>query len=159
MAEVAAGRPPAVWSLDHVPATPATMAARAVYLTGEYHLAGATMLCLGDRDLTSVAVALAEPEVHTLVVDVDQRLLAYLDRVAAERRLPITTAYADLRVGLPASFANRADLAFTDPPYTPDGVGLFVGRALAGLARTGRERVAFAYGVAGHQRSSGFRTQ
>jgi N4-bis(aminopropyl)spermidine synthase len=159
MAELAAGLPPPVWSLDHVPATAATMAARAAYLAGAYDLAGATLLCVGDHDLTSVAVTLAEPGVRALVVDVDQRLLAYLDQVAARLGLPITTAYGDLRVGLPASFAGRADLAFTDPPYTPDGVGLFVTRALEGLARTGRERVVFAYAAAGHQLGRGFRTQ
>ena len=80
-------------------------------------------------------------------------------RVAAERDLPITTAFADLRLGLPPAYAGRADLAFTDPPYTPEGVGLFVTRALVGLRRSGQERVAIAYGFSPHQLTRGFRTQ
>lgn len=159
MAEIAAGLPSSLWNLDHVSATPATMAARALFLTREYALAGATLLCVGDHDLTSIAVALAEPAVEVLVVDVDQRLLAYLDEVAAARGLPVTTALGDLRLGLPASFAGRADLAFTDPPYTPEGIGLFVARALTGMRRTGHERVAIAYGFSSHQLTRGFRTQ
>ena len=159
MAEIAAGLPPSRWDLDHVPATPATMAARAAYLTGEYDLAGRTLLCVGDHDLTSIAVTLAEPAAEAIVVDIDQRLLAYIADVARERDLPITTAFGDLRAGLPTSLEQRADLAFTDPPYTPDGVGLFVTRALAGLRRTGHERVALAYGFSPHQLTRGFRTQ
>lgn len=159
MARIAAGLPPSLWDLDHVPATPETMAARARFLTGEYELAGATLLCVGDHDLTSVAVALVEPGVEILAVDVDQRLLEYLGEVARDRALPITPVFADLRLGLPASLAGRADLAFTDPPYTPEGVGLFVARALEGLRRSGHERVALAYGFSPHQLTRGFRTQ
>jgi N4-bis(aminopropyl)spermidine synthase len=159
MTEIAAGLPPSRWDLDHVPATPATMAARAAYLTGEYDLAGRTLLCVGDHDLTSIAVTLAEPDAEALVVDVDQRLLAYIAGVARERDLPVTTVFGDLRLGLPASLEQRADLAFTDPPYTPEGVGLFVTRALAGLRRSGHERVALAYGFSPHQLTRGFRTQ
>lgn len=159
MTAIAAGLPPSLWDLDHVSATPATMAARALHLTREYALAGATVLCVGDHDLTSIAVTLVEPTAQALVVDVDQRLLAYLDEVAAEHGLPVTTAVGDLRLGLPASFVGRADLAFTDPPYTPEGIGLFVTRALAGLRRSGHERVAIAYGFSPHQLTRGFRTQ
>jgi Branched-chain polyamine synthase A C-terminal domain len=159
MAEVAAGLPRGVAALDHVSATPATMAARAEYFAGRYALAGATVLCVGDHDLTSVAVSLAEPGVEVLVVDIDQRILAYIDEVAAARGLDITTAFGDLRIGLPSSFRERADLAFTDPPYTADGVGLFLARGLAGLRRSGHERVGLAYGFARRQLASGFRTQ
>jgi predicted methyltransferase len=159
MTEVAAGLPPPATELDHVSALPATMAARACYFAERYALAGSTVLCVGDHDLTSVAIALVEPAADVLVVDVDQRILGYLGRVAAERELPITTAFADLRVGLPPSFAERADLVFTDPPYTPDGVALFLARGLQGLRRSGHERIAFAYGFAGRQLARGFRTQ
>ncbi len=159
MAEIAAGLPAPAYDLDHVPARPATMAARAGYFAERYALAGATVLCVGDHDLTSVAIALTEPSSEVLVVDIDQRILGYIEQVAAERGLPITTAFADLRLGLPASFAGAADLVFTDPPYTPDGVGLFLTRGLQGLRRSGHERIALAYGFASRQLARGFRTQ
>src|SRR6476646_3409853 len=50
MAGLAAGLPPSRWRLDHVPATPDTMARRARYLAGEYELDGASVVCLGDHD-------------------------------------------------------------------------------------------------------------
>jgi N4-bis(aminopropyl)spermidine synthase len=159
MADVAAGLPRAVAALDHVSATAATMAGRAAWFAERYALAGATVLCVGDHDLTSVAVALAEPGAEVLVVDVDQPILAYIDRVAALRGLAISTVFGDLRVGLPASLVGRADLAFTDPPYTPEGVGLFLARGLQGLRRSGHERIGLAYGFADRQLARGFRTQ
>jgi hypothetical protein len=159
MAEIAADSPAPSYELDHVSATPETMADRVYYLTSRYALAGATVLCVGDHDLTSIAIGLAEPAAEVLVVDIDERILEFIDRTAAERGLNITTAFADLRLGLPPSFAGRADLVFTDPPYTPDGVGLFLTRGMQGLRRSGHERVAFAYGFADRQLARGFRTQ
>lgn len=153
------GLPPSVRHLDHVPATVDTIIDRAVLLTSRYHFAGATLLCVGDHDLTSLAVTALEPRARALVVDIDQRLIGYLAEAAREHDLPVTLTVADLRLGLPPSLAGAADLAFTDPPYTPEGIRLFVSRALQGLIRSGRERVALAYGFSPHQLAKGFRTQ
>src|SRR5439155_27095118 len=78
MAEVASGLPPSRWRLDHVPATPETMARRALYLAGEYELDGAAVLCLGDHDLTSLAVGLSGAGAHLTVVDIDEPLLDHV---------------------------------------------------------------------------------
>ena len=61
VAEVAEGLPPAVWSLDHVPATEATIVDRARYLAAQYDLTGRHLVCLGDHDLTAVATRLLVP--------------------------------------------------------------------------------------------------
>ena len=143
---LAAGLPPSVWRLDHVPATPATMAARARFLAGEYDLAGASVVCLGDHDLTSLALTLLEPRTEAAVVDIDERVLDHIRSAALGHGLPVTTAFADLRLGLPPSLAHSADLVFTDPPYTPEGVRLFLLRALEALRRQGQPRVVFCYG-------------
>lgn len=126
--------------LDHVSATPETVLRRALLLGARFWLPGARLLCVGDHDLTSLAVKLVHPETDVTVVDVDERILAYID----EQRLGVRTRWADLRLGLPPS-ARDHDLALTDPPYTPEGIGLFVARALEGLKDDGR--VLLAYGA------------
>lgn len=126
--------------LDHVSATPETVLRRALLLGARFWLPGARLLCVGDHDLTSLAVKLVHPETDVTVVDVDERILAYLD----EQRLGVRTRWADLRLGLPQS-ARDHDLALTDPPYTPEGTGLFVARAVEGLKDGGR--VLLAYGA------------
>ncbi|WP_017597178.1 bis-aminopropyl spermidine synthase family protein, partial [Nocardiopsis lucentensis] len=49
--------------------------------------------------------------------------------------------------GLPSPLRGAADLVFTDPPYTPDGVELFVRRGLEGMTDPRRGRVLVAYGA------------
>lgn len=135
-----AGAPRARHVLDHVSATPDTVLRRALLLGARFWLPGARLLCVGDHDLTSLAVKLIHPETDVTVVDVDERILAYIDAQGLEVR----TRWADLRLGLPAS-AREHDLALTDPPYTPEGTSLFVARAVEGLREEGR--VVLAYGV------------
>ncbi|MBT2228689.1 bis-aminopropyl spermidine synthase family protein [Nonomuraea sp. NEAU-A123] len=132
--------PRARHALDHVAATPETVLRRALLLGARFWLRGAKLLCVGDHDLTSLAVKLVHPETDVTVVDVDERILAYLDA----QDLGVHTLWADLRVSLPPS-ARGHDLALTDPPYTPEGVGLFVARAVEGLKDDGR--VLLAYGA------------
>ena len=145
--EVAAGRPPSVWHLDHVPATTATIVARAEYLLEHYELAGARLVLLGDHDLTGIACALVAPQAQVTVVDIDERLLEYLDGVSERLGLGLRVVSADLRLGLPPSVAGAADLVFTDPPYSEEGVELFVRRGVEALADRPGASVLFCYGV------------
>ena len=81
------------------------------------------------------------PDVEITVVDIDEPLLEFLDAVAAERGLAIRTLFADLRDGLPDELLGHATLVFTDPPYSADGVALFLERALSALANRDRGAV------------------
>lgn len=145
--EAAAGRPPSVWNLDHVPATTATVVARAEYLLEHYELAGARLVLLGDHDLTGVACALVAPQADVTVVDIDERLLEYLDAVRDRLGLALRLVAADLRLGLPATVAGTADLVFTDPPYSEEGIELFVRRGVEALSERPGASVLFCYGV------------
>jgi hypothetical protein len=147
MAEAAAGLPPSRWRLDHVPATADTMARRALYLAAEYELDRASVLCLGDHDLTALAVGAVAPDSELTVVDIDERILDHVAASGNRFGRPVTTAWADLRLALPPSLAGTADLVFTDPPYTTEGMRLFLTRALEALRPTGHERVAFCFGT------------
>ncbi|MEO3867202.1 bis-aminopropyl spermidine synthase family protein [Nonomuraea sp. B12E4] len=138
--------------LDHVSATPETVLRRALLLGTRFWLPGARLLCVGDHDLTSLAVKLIHPETDVTVVDIDERILAYIDA----QRLGVRTRWADLRLGLPPS-AKGHDLALTDPPYTPEGTGLFVARAVEGLREDGR--VLLAYGASERTPMLAFKVQ
>ncbi|TDE41878.1 putative methyltransferase [Nonomuraea mesophila] len=152
LSTLVAGAPRARHVLDHVAATPETVLRRALLLGARFWLPGARLLCVGDHDLTSLAVKLVHPETDVTVADIDERILAYID----EQRLGVRTRWADLRLGLPAS-ARAHDLALTDPPYTPEGVGLFVARAVEGLKDDGR--VVLAYGAGEHMPMLAFKVQ
>ncbi|QGK71255.1 putative methyltransferase [Allosaccharopolyspora coralli] len=132
-------------ALDHVTATPETVLRRAEWLRDHYDLRGATVVCVGDHDLTSLAVAMVEPSARVLALDLDERVLAHIDTLAAEHDLPVRTLHADFRFGLAPSVRECADLVFTDPPYTPEGVGLFAARSAECLDEQGRMLVAYGY--------------
>jgi predicted methyltransferase len=171
MHELIAAAPRPRAELDHVPATAATVVRRAVWLWTHYELREARLLCVGDHDLTSLAVALlaagrpgprstpgprSAPGPNSApgraggpsvtVVDIDEELLEFLDRSARSLGVRLLCRYADLRFGLPPSLAGSADLAFTDPPYTPAGVSLFAARGAQALADRERGRILVAYG-------------
>jgi Branched-chain polyamine synthase A C-terminal domain len=147
MAELIAAAPRARTALDHVAATADTAVRRALLLGGRFWLGSARLLCVGDHDLTSLAVALTHPGVEITVVDIDDRILEFIDEEAARRGLPIRCRFADLRLGLPPGVREWADLVFTDPPYTPDGVALFTRRGLEGLRDHDTGRILVAYGA------------
>ncbi|MQA87568.1 MAG: putative methyltransferase [Streptosporangiales bacterium] len=137
-------------ALDHVPAIPETVLKRAYFMLHTYELRGARILCLGDHDLTSLGIFLAggEDGLTVDVVDVDERTLEYIDREANRRDFGVQCYFGDLRIGLPSALKGAYDLIFTDPPYTPEGMRLFVSRGLEALRddRNGRLLVAYGFG-------------
>jgi hypothetical protein len=144
--------------LDHVAATAETVARRAVVLHRTYALARRRVLLVGDRDLTSLALAIVDPTTEIAVVDIDDAVLAHIDDQPEARRAGIRCYFADLRQGLAGPVRGWADLAVTDPPYTPEGIALFVQRGLEGLSDLGTGRLALAYGY-GDQPKLGLKVQ
>jgi hypothetical protein len=146
--------------LDQVPATAETMLKRGHYLLRSFDLRGAHVLCVGDHDLTSLGLFLAGGAggLRVSVVDADEALLGYIDAEARQRGFDVRCYAADLRLDLPAALRESSQLVFTDPPYTPEGVRLFVARGLQGLADTRSGRVLVAYGF-GEQPALGLAVQ
>jgi hypothetical protein len=148
--------PPAMAALDHVQATPETVLRRALWLDAQYDLGTARLLFLGDHDLTSLAVRALRPDADLTVVDLDDRVLEYLDTVSGRS---ITTLHADLRIGLPAAVPGSMDLVFSDPPYTPEGMGLFASRGIQALREPTKGRILLAYGYSPRHPALGAQVQ
>lgn len=145
--------------LDHVSATPLTCVQRALFLAKNYELTGAKILFLGDHDLTSLALALVRPDVAMAVVDVDERILAYIGEMAYRHGWNIRTIFADFRIDLPRSLIECFDLVFTDPPYTPGGMSLFLKRGIESLKDTDYARVLFCYGFSERHPALAYKVQ
>ncbi|MGX7824369.1 bis-aminopropyl spermidine synthase family protein [Actinokineospora sp. 24-640] len=151
------GVPRPLRALDHVQADLATLERRARWLDETYELDGAHLVCVGDHDLTALAACTARPSLTATVIDVDERLLEYIDKTATARGLNVRCLHADLRFGLPPSVEDTADLVFTDPPYTPEGMRLFLARGVQALRGDGR--IAAAYGYSDRAPALGLRVQ
>ena len=66
-------------------------------------------------------------------MDIDNRILDYISSISKDEDLPISCKYVDLRMPLPEEFKNQFDCLFTDPPYTLQGMNLFLSRGLEAL--------------------------
>ncbi len=146
-------------NLDHVAATPLTCVKRALFLAGNYALEGARVLFLGDHNLTSLALAQLISDVEITVVDVDEHILSYISAVSARHEWNIRPVFADFRVELPRSLHEYCDLVFTDPPYTPEGISLFLGRGIESLMPVDYARLLFCYGFSERRPGLGFKVQ
>jgi hypothetical protein len=107
------------------------------------------VLFAGDHDLTSLLLARVVPDTELTVADIDEDLLAYIDARSGSRHggAPVRGVWADFRSGLPPALAESADVVFTDPPYTPEGLGLFLSRSVSALSRRDPgARIVVAYG-------------
>ena len=159
LASLLADRPAPDHDLDHVSATAETLLKRAQHIAATYDLAGARILCLGDHDLTSLALACLLPDLSIAVADIDERILAYIDHTAHTCGFDITTHFADFRLELPPSLDSECDLVFTDPPYSPDGAKLFLKRGIAALKDHAYARLLLAYGFSEQHPGLGYKVQ
>lgn len=107
---------------------------------GDAH--GKRIAVLGDDDLISIALCLtAQPE-HVSVLEIDERLVTFINEVAAELGLPITAGGWDLRLPLPAKYKGQFDTFVTDPSETLPALKMFISRGLYTL-RGGEGRAGY----------------
>ncbi len=142
LADCYAARPQANVQLDQAKCTPETSLKRAVLCLRERAFIGKKILCVGDDDLVSVSAGFLLKRLfpgsdhratEIEVVDIDPRFLNYIEELAAAYQLPIRCRLWDLREPLPGDMLNGYDCFFTDPPYTLQGMSLFLSRGLSAL--------------------------
>ncbi|MFD0715692.1 bis-aminopropyl spermidine synthase family protein [Paenibacillus sp. GCM10027626] len=135
-------RPTADVQIDQSKCTPETSLRRAVLCLKQHALIGKKILCVGDDDLVSVSIGLllqrlfpanGHTVTHVDVLDIDERFLQYIETIARERGLPIRCRRLDLREPLPDKLHGQYDCFFTDPPYTLQGMSLFISRGVQAL--------------------------
>ena len=126
-------RPEPNRAYDQFYATRETVARRAELLNFMDDVAGKRILFLGDDDWGSVGVGIQKQAEKVVALDVDKRMLGSIRQLAELEKLEIETESYDARDILPAKLVGKFDVVFTDPPYTPAGVELFLARAVAAL--------------------------
>lgn len=126
-------RPSPERKYDQFTATIETTARRTSLLNFFEDVRGKRLLFLGDDDFTSVTVANLHTASGVTVLDIDNRILDKIDSISKSEKLDINLGNYDARKPLPPSYSGKFDVAFTDPPYTTDGVKLFISRAIQAL--------------------------
>ncbi len=139
LAAVADAAPAPLVELDQCHSTPKTKLRRVLAM----HTAGAIdrrrILLLGDDDLISVALLRFVRQLggrieELVIVDVDRRLLGFIEEQLDDAPFPFRCVQADLR---DERVDGRFDTVVTDPPYTVAGAELFLARAAEALSGPG----------------------
>ncbi|NIT03699.1 bis-aminopropyl spermidine synthase family protein [Candidatus Saccharibacteria bacterium] len=136
-------RPEPKRTFDQFGATEKTVHARADLLATLGFLTDSKILFLGDFDLTSLACLAKAKNSELWVLDVDPDVLAVIKK---EGKGAISIVRHNLASPLPKRLTRSFDVVFTDPPYTPQGVSLFLSRAIEAVTRGERARVFLSYG-------------
>ncbi|GAA0436221.1 bis-aminopropyl spermidine synthase family protein [Virgibacillus salarius] len=137
-----AERPQVDVQLDQSQCTAETSLRRAILCLKEHALIGKRILCIGDDDLVSISIGLllkklfpAKQRFRTVihVMDIDCRFLQFISDFTEKEGLPITCIEHDMRYPLGKTYVASYDCFFTDPPYTLNGLGLFLARGIQAL--------------------------
>jgi predicted methyltransferase len=132
---------------DQFTATLETTARRSALLQFMGDIEGKRVLFLGDDDFTSIAIARYGTAEEITVLDIDKRILDGIGNISTQQKFEIKTIEYDARKILPRDFSGKYDVVFTDPPYTPNGISLFVSRAVEALdAQNQSARLYLSYG-------------
>lgn len=146
LASVAEAAPAPLVELDQCHCTPKTKLRRVLAMHEADAIAGRRILLLGDDDLISVTLlrfvrAFGISIDELVIVDLDERLLAFIGEQLDGAPFPFQCVQHDLRHPL----AGRFDTVVTDPPYTAAGAKLFLTRAREASAGSGAD-VFFSFG-------------
>ena len=123
-------RPTPEFALDQSHADFSTVIKKTLYLLKKGDIEGTKIIFLGDDDLISLAVGLTKFAKEITVLDIDNRVLNFLSESAERLSLNNFNVLShDLREPCPKNILNKYDIAVMDPPYTNQGLRLFLKRA------------------------------
>ena len=131
------GRPKETAEFDQGVVPPGNSIRRAefVYLRGD--LENKKLLFLGDDDLTSIAMMLTGFPKEIQVIEVDKRIVEYINDVAKNYNLNVKATLYNAMDPLPDEFKGKFDAFSTDPVETVPGMRLFISRCVESLAGEG----------------------
>ena len=132
--------------LDQFYATVNTTFKRVFKMAKNSDLKNKKIAFLGDDDLTSVATALSHQAQEITVFEIDDRLNNFIKQISDKNNLNIEIVKQDLRQPIDKRHFNKYDIIFTDPPYTKDGIELFLNQAIKLMKNSFLSRIYLCYG-------------
>ncbi len=107
---------------------------RFLYMLSRGDLYKKKIIILGDDDLMGILFSLSGIVDEITVLEIDERLVNYINFVKKEKNLKNIEAYIyDARDPLEDIFKNKFDTFFTDPVETVEGLLIFVSRMVEAL--------------------------
>lgn len=134
--EICKNRPPAVEKFDQGFISEEGVVRRLEFIHERGDIYGKFFI-VGDDDLFSLALSLTELPKEVVVVDVDDRLVNFINKVSKEKSLNVSAFVYDVQKELPEEFRKSFDVFVTDPVETIEGIKLFFSRGVSALRGIG----------------------
>ncbi len=131
------GRPTPDLEYDQGAITPADALLRAAFLEERGDLRGRDVLLVGDFDLMSLALALTGQPRRVVVLEIDRRVVDFVNAAAAREGLRAEAHPFDVRHPIPPAFQASFDVFLCDPVETLAGISLYLSRGVSGLRGEG----------------------
>ncbi|NLO90012.1 MAG: bis-aminopropyl spermidine synthase family protein [Clostridia bacterium] len=136
--EICKDRPEAIQDYDQGYVTEATSLASVSYAWQRGDLENKEIIILGDDDLKSIAAALTGAPKRVLALDIDTRLIEFINKVAEREGLKnLKAVWHDLREPLREEWLKSFDTFMCDPPESIVGLKAFVERGIMCLKGRG----------------------
>ena len=106
-----------------------------IYERGD--LENAKIIVIGDDDLISLGMALTDLPKRIVVLEIDDRLINFINENAKKYGFPVEARKFDVRNDIDKELCKKFDIFITDPVETIEGITLFLSRAASGLKGEG----------------------
>lgn len=110
---------------------------RVAFMYERGDLLGSRIFVVGDDDLLSLAAALTGLPQAITVIDIDERLIRFIQKWAEKEGLPVEARVMDVQYALPDDLRGQFDVFVTDPVETLPGISLFLSRGVSALKGVG----------------------
>ncbi|MEM1578536.1 MAG: bis-aminopropyl spermidine synthase family protein [Archaeoglobaceae archaeon] len=134
--EICRDRPPAVEKFDQGFISEEGVIRRVEFIHERGDIYG-SFFVVGDDDLFSLAISLTGLPEKVVVVDIDERLVNFINTVAKKLALDVEAFVYDVQKEFPIAFKKRFDVFVTDPVETLPGIKLFLSRGVSTLKGVG----------------------
>lgn len=132
--EIYKNHPTNISKYDQGCVTPEISLERVCYFLNRGDIQNSSIIFIGDDDLTSIALALFCKFDRIVVLDIDNRIVEYINEVAKVENIKNFEAFVyDVRDPLPKEFLRSFDMFFTDPVETITGFSVFINRGIFSL--------------------------
>ncbi|MBW2059511.1 MAG: bis-aminopropyl spermidine synthase family protein [Deltaproteobacteria bacterium] len=135
--ELTRDRPPPLFEYNQGIIDSKDLALKSVVMYIRGDLEKRSILLVGDDDLFSIFLALLDLSSNLTVLEIDGRLIDYINRKAEQTGLAVNALQYDVKTPLPPRLSGTYNAFVTEPPEGLKGMLLFLERAIESLAPRG----------------------